>query len=74
MPSAYAAGSGRNPMSIRYRVWWTWIAYQAKSPVKKPMNTHQKRAVRVARARVHSVAAQTGSTILTGATAGVPAG
>ena len=54
-PSAPAATAGAKPISTRYFVWCTWTAYHAKRPPANPMATHQKRAVRMASASVHSV-------------------
>src|SRR5215470_7500081 len=66
IPRPQAAVMGSKPISIRYLVWWTWTAYQANRAVKKPTAIHQKRAVRAARASVHSVAAHSASTMLEG--------
>ena len=57
-PSAPAATAGEKPISIRYFVWCTCTAYQAKRPAAKATATHQKRAVRIARRSVQSTAAQ----------------
>ena len=57
-PSAQAATAGAKPISIKYLVWCTCTAYHAQSPPKNPIETHQKRAVRMARARVQSIDAQ----------------